>query len=256
MAAPTSVKVLEKALFILSQFFDQDEISLKELEELTQLNRTTIYRILQVYTKWGFLEQDAVTKKYKVSLKLLEISGTALRKLNFLNISRPYLLNLRDETGESAFLAVLDGQNTVVVDWERSYFNAHINVTIGKMVPAYCTGTGKAILSFLPPDELEVYLSELQIETYTEKTIPDKETLRAVLKETAERGYGMSFGEYDNDIVVAAAPIFNVQNRVIASCAIAALASRVKKVSQVEEYGELVKKAASEISRKLGSSTT
>jgi DNA-binding IclR family transcriptional regulator len=251
--ATTGVKVLEKALLILSQFFDHDEISLKELEELTELNRTTIYRILQVYTKWGFLEQDAATKKYKVSLKMLEISGTALRKLNFLNISRPYLLNLRDKTGESAFLAVLDGPNTVVVDWERSYFNAQINVTVGKIVPAYCTGTGKAILAFLPPDELEAYLSALTIEKYTEKTVPDKDTLREVLRVAAEKGYGMSFGEYDSDIVVAAAPIFNVQNRVVAACAVAALASRVTSVPQVEEYGVLVKKAAAEISKKLGS---
>jgi DNA-binding IclR family transcriptional regulator len=141
----------------------------------------------------------------------------------------------------------------VVVDWERSYFNAHINVTVGKMVPAYCTGTGKAILGALPKDELEAYLSALKIEQYTEKTIPDKDILREVLKETAKKGYGMSFGEYDSDIVVAAAPIFNVQNRVVAACAIAALASRVTSVPQVEEYGALVKKAAAEISRKLGS---
>jgi IclR family KDG regulon transcriptional repressor len=251
--ATNGVKVLEKSLLILSQFFEHNEITLKELEELTELNRTTIYRILQVYRRWGFLEQDPSSKKYRVSLKLLEISGTALRKLNFLNVSRPYLLNLRDETGESAFLAVLDGQNVVVVDWERSYYNAHINVTVGKMIPAYCTGSGKAILAFLSAEELEMYFSKLGIVEYTERTISDKDVLRRVLQQTRERGYGTSFGEYDSDIVVAAAPIFSVQNRVIASCAIAALATRVKDEQQVQKYGELVKKAAADISRKLGS---
>jgi DNA-binding IclR family transcriptional regulator len=69
---------------------------------------------------------------------------------------------------------------------------------------------------------------------------------------SAERGYAISKGEYDNYIVVVSAPIFDIHNRVIASCAIAALESRVKGDTQIEEYGSIVRNATLEISRKLG----
>jgi IclR family KDG regulon transcriptional repressor len=247
------VKVLDKALFILSQFFEKDELTLKELEEISGLNRSTIYRILQAYQKWGFLEKDPATKRYKVSIKILEMTGSVLRKLSFLNVCRPYLLRLRDEAGESTFLAILKGVNIIIADWELSYFDAHINITVGKTVPAHCTGSGKAILAFLTPEEQESVISRIKLKKYTENTITDKDKFLEVLRVTRERGYGVSKEEYDMDIVVAAAPIFGIHNRVIASCAIAALKSRVKSDDQIDEYGKLVIKAASEISQKLGS---
>jgi DNA-binding IclR family transcriptional regulator len=250
----TGVKVLDKALFILSQFFNRDELSLKDLEQLTQLNRSTIYRILQVFLKWGFLEQEPASKKYKVSIKILEMSGSVLRKISFLNICRPYLLSLRDSTGESSFLAILDGHNIVVVDWEPSHYNVQINITIGKTIPSYCTGSGKAILAFLPPEERESILLKMKLKKYTDNTITDIDAFRKLLKETALKGYGVSVGEYDAHIVIVSSPIFDIHNRAIASCSIAALETRVKGRGQIENYGRLVIKAASEISQKLGSS--
>lgn len=249
-----SVKVLDKALSILSNFFEKDEFALKELEERTQLNRSTIYRILKVYMKWGFVEQEPSTKKYRLSIKILEMAGSVLRRINFLNVCRPYLLNLRDETGESAFLAILNRDQIVVVDWEPSYYNAHIQVTVGKTIPAYCTAAGRAILSSLSASELNALLSRLTLKRYTENTITDQAMLRRELQATAERGYAVSKGEYDLNIVVVGAPIFDIHHRVVASCSIAALESRVKSDDQILRYGKLVMEATRQISRKLGAS--
>jgi IclR family KDG regulon transcriptional repressor len=253
MSTP-GVKVLDKALFILSVFFEKDEFSLKELEERTGLNRSTIYRILQVYLKWSFLEQDSNTKKYRLSIKILEMSSSVLRKISYLNVCRPYLLGLRDSTGESSFLAVRDGVNIVVVDWEPSYFNAQINIVVGKTVPAHCTAAGRAILAFMPQDEREALIEKMDMVRYTDHTIVQKDMLRQELKITSERGYAISRGEYDEYIFIVSAPIFGIHHRVIASCAIAALESRVQNEEQVAQFGKLVMEASGEISKKLGAS--
>jgi len=248
------VKVLDKAFLLLSHFYDRDTLSLKELVELTGMNRSTVYRILQMFLKWGYLERDDTSGRYRVSLKILELSGSMLRKMSLLNVCRPFLLDLRDRTGESSFLSVLRGQNIIIIDWEPSYYDALINVTVGKVVPAYTSGAGKAILAFLPHEERESRITGYTLRRYTDRTITDVQTLREVLHETAEAGYGVSRGEYDADIVVVAAPIFDIHNRVIASCAIGALKSRVKGEEQIHEYGVIVVDVASHISRKLGSS--
>ncbi len=248
------VKVLDKAFLLLSQFYNHDELLLKELVELTKLNRSTVYRIMQVLLKWGYVERDDHSGRYSVSLKILELSGAMLRKMSLLNVCRPFLLDLRDRTGESSFLSVLRDRNIIIIDWEPSYFDALINVTVGKAVPAYTSGAGKAILAFLPPEERESLLAGYSLHRYTDKTVCDLQTLKEVLRKTAEIRYGVSRGEYDADIVVVAAPIFDIHNRVIASCAIGALKSRVKSEGQICEYGKMVIAAASQISRKLGSS--
>ncbi len=248
------VKVLDKAFLLLSQFYSHDDLSLKELVELTEMNRSTVYRIMQVFLKWGYVERDNQTGRYKVSLKILELSGSMLRKMSLLNVCRPFLLDLRDRTGESSFLSVLRERNIIIVDWEPSYYDALINVTVGKAVPAYTSGAGKAILAFLPPGKRNSLLAGCTLQRYTDRTICDIQTLKKVLHETAETGYGVSMGEYDADIVVVAAPILDIHNRVIASCAIGALKSRVRGEGQIREYGRMVIEAASQISRKLGSS--
>lgn len=248
------VKVLDKAFLLLSHFYNHDSLSLKELVEMTEMNRSTVYRILRVFLRWGYLERDADTGRYSISLKILELSGSMLRKMSLLNICRPFLLDLRDRTGESSFLSVLREWNIVIIDWEPSYYDALINVTVGKAVPAYTSGAGKSILAFLSEEERQSILTGHTLRRYTERTITDMHTLREVLHQTAAMGYGVSWGEYDADIVVVAAPIFDIHNRVIASCAIGALKSRVKGNEQIHEYGKMVIDAASHISRKLGSS--
>jgi len=251
MATP-GVKVLDKALSILSTFFRKDDSTLKDLEEITHFNRSTIYRILKVYLKWGFLEQDPVTKRYRLSIKILEMAGSVLRKMNFLDICRPYLLQLRDQTGESAFLSILDRDQIVVVDWEPSYFNAHIRITVGKTVPCYSTAAGRAIMAFLPPAELDALLARMTMTRYTENTITDEAILRKSLAEVGRDGYSVSIGEYDRDIVVVSAPIFDIHHRVVASCSIAALESRVTSQAQIRNYGSLVAQLSQESSKKLG----
>ena len=134
MAVP-EIKVLDKALLILSIFRDKDNLSLQELEEITKLNISTIYRILRMYVKWGFIEHDSSTNRYQLSIKVLEIANSVLRRINSRDVSQPYLLRLREETGESAILTILENKYIIVVDWEPSYYDVHIKVTIGKRIP-------------------------------------------------------------------------------------------------------------------------
>jgi DNA-binding IclR family transcriptional regulator len=182
------------------------------------------------------------------------MSGSVLQKISYLDVCRPYLLQLRDSSKESSFLAILDGAIIVVIDWEPSRYNAQINIMVGKTVPAHCTGAGRAILAFLPEEELESLLQNMALNKFTENTVTDIKTFTRILRETRRRGYDVSKAEYDRHLTVVAAPIFNIHNRVIASCAIAALESRVKDDEQIEEYGRMVKAASVEISKKLGSS--
>lgn len=252
--ADASVKVLDKALSILSLFRTNSTLTVSEIESLTGYNRTTIFRIVQSFAAKGYLVQDPLTKKYRTSLQILELAGAVLRDLDIVGVCRPYLLNLREQTGESSYLGMLDGSDLVVVDWEQSSFDARIIVNVGKTIPAQCTGAGKAILSALDPKVRAETIAQLDFQKYTNRTITDPDELNRVLDESAARGFAVSRGEYNLDIVVVAAPIFDIHNRVVASCAVAALETRVPDETKIESLGRLTVDAARSISAELGAS--
>jgi DNA-binding IclR family transcriptional regulator len=248
----SKVKVLEKALFILSQFLDHEEFSFQDLLRISGYNRTTLYRILQSLVDHTFLQQDPANGNYQVSVNLIRLAGSAIGKLNFLPTCRPYLKKLVKATREYAFIAILEGPNIVVVDLELSNMDVQVNVTLGKIVPAHCTGAGKALLAFLDQRELDDILKEISFEKFTERTLTNKKQLLESLKETREKGYGVSRGEYDPDIIATGAPIFGVQDRVVACIAIAALDSRVNDEATIRNNGKLVRNMATDISKRLG----
>ena len=71
------------------------------------------------------------------------------------------------------------------------------------------------------------------------------------LNKTSSRGFGVSIEEFGPDVIAVAAPIFNINNVVIASIAVAALKSRISNDNQVEKLGKSVIKSASDISKEL-----
>ena len=89
MSTP-KVKVLDKALEILSHFYSYDVLSVKDIEEITRYNSTTIFRILRSFVEWGYLQQDIITKKYSLSIKIVEMAGTLLKKMNLIHICLLY----------------------------------------------------------------------------------------------------------------------------------------------------------------------
>jgi DNA-binding IclR family transcriptional regulator len=123
---------------------------------------------------------------------------------------------------------------------------------VGKTVPLYCSAAGRAIIAFLETSISEPLIKSMTLKPYTSNTITDKAVFQKVLEETRVGGYATSWGEYDTDIVVVGAPIFNIHDRVIGSCAIAALESRVKDQEKIDRFGTLVKKTSYGISKKLG----
>lgn len=248
----SKVKVLEKALFMLSKFLDHEEFSFQDLLRISNYNRTTLYRILQSLVSHSFLRQDPASGNYQVSANLIRLAGSAIGRLNFLPTCRPYLKELVKATREYAFVAILEGPNIVIIDLEQSNMDVQVNVALGKIVPAHCTGAGKALLAFLDQRELADILKEISFEKFTERTVTNKKQLLESLKETRKKGYGVSRGEYDPDIIAIGAPIFGVQDRIVACIAIAALDSRVNGEATIRNHGKLVSNMAADISNKLG----
>ncbi len=78
---------------------------------------------------------------------------------------------------------------------------------IGTSAPAYRTGPGKAILAFLPAEELDRYLNRVRLEAFIPNTITSVDRLLVELQRTRARGFAVDSEAFGVMLRCAAAPV-------------------------------------------------
>jgi DNA-binding IclR family transcriptional regulator len=121
---------------------------------------------------------------------------------------------------------------------------------IGSRWPVFATSTGKAILAYLPPDELASLLAQ-PIRPLTDKTITSIEQLRACLEEIRHQGYAVAAEELELGFIAVGAALLDAGRRPVAAISLGGTRTRMTE-ARVPEIGELVREAAKRISHKLG----
>jgi IclR family KDG regulon transcriptional repressor len=164
--------------------------------------------------------------------------------------ARPYLKALRDHTGETIHLAVLDHASVLYINKMESRQAIRMSSNIGGRAPAYCTSDGKALLAFQPEDFVSALLRDA-VPARTPNTITDPKALRRDLVAIRARGYAIDNEESELGMRSVAAPIRTHSGAVIASLSIAGPTHRVSKKTLMSYTREVVQ-AADAISQRLG----
>jgi IclR family pca regulon transcriptional regulator len=134
-----------------------------------------------------------------------------------LDLARPYLEELRDETGLSTHLGILEGNEVAYIARVPGRGVSTVNVTVGSRLPAHATALGKVLLAFQKEEKLTIMLHGNELKKYTGKTKTQLLALENELREIKEKGYSTSDEEFENGIFSVAAPILNKQGHIIAA---------------------------------------
>jgi DNA-binding IclR family transcriptional regulator len=118
---------------------------------------------------------------------------------------------------------------------------------MGGRVPAHCSATGKVILAWQPEDTINNVI-KAGLKPFTARTIVQAGRLREELRSVRARGYALNREEWREDVCGLGAPVWNHENRVVASISITTPASRFDE----EALRPLVIAAARGVSRELG----
>jgi len=110
---------------------------------------------------------------------------------------RPFLAQLVRETGETANLAMLDGDEVVYIAQVPSAHSMRMFTEPGRRVRPHCTAVGKALLAQLPPREARALLEQGGMPAYTPTTITDPDLLVAHLEVIRKQGYAVDEGEQE-----------------------------------------------------------
>ncbi|MGO4889412.1 IclR family transcriptional regulator [Anaerobacillus sp. MEB173] len=213
-----SANSLVRGLQILKLFNDdKPTLSLAEIAKELGVNRTVPYRLLYTLQSLGYLYQDESTKRYNLTPKVLELGFAFLSSLKLPEIAQHYLECLRDETGASCHLSILDGHEVVYIGSAPIRGVSAVNVNIGLRLPAHATANGKLLLAYLPKEKLNQIVFGSELKSYTERTQTDLLELQQELEQIRKNGYSYSKGEFHHGIQSVAVPIFDRSGNVMAA---------------------------------------
>jgi len=214
---------LARGLEILRLFrAEQPTLSLAEIANQLGMSRTAPFRLLFTLQSLGYLKQYEDTKRYELTPKVLELGFAYLNTLQITEVARPYLEKLRDETGGSAHIGILDDTSVVFVAVQQGRGPSTVSVSIGYRLPAHATAVGKTLLAFQPRETWEEFLLLSDLPRYTKDT---KTMMSVVLKEldmVRKQGYSVSSGEFEVGIRSVSAPVFDQTGRAVAAVSVAA----------------------------------
>jgi IclR family KDG regulon transcriptional repressor len=182
------VKSVTKVLDILEHLgAAQGVVSVSDLARATGLNVSTVFRLLQTLMARGYVEQERSNRGYFLGPRIFQMGSAYLQGSDLATIARPHLEALRDTVGETAYL-VMFSQGEIVQLCKADGKQA-VSAAIRSMVrePAYCTATGKVLLSALSAEELDKYVQTVALQSFTPQTLTSKvELKREIAKVRAE----------------------------------------------------------------------
>jgi DNA-binding IclR family transcriptional regulator len=217
LTVKSALRVL-KIFELLAQY--PNGLTVKEMSEKLGWPQSSTFNLIQTLYNQSYLSQSS-SKKYKLGANLIQLGSKALDSFDFVTDSQPYLQELMNTVEETVFMAVLSEDKVIYVnkfEFERSI---RTSAYIGMQRPVYCTGLGKAFLTFLPIREREEILSKIELKAITPKTITDRHALELQLSEFFKLGYTFEEEENEEGLLCIAAPVFDVSKRVKAAVSVA-----------------------------------
>ena len=118
-------------------------------------------------------------------------------------------------------------------------------------MPFHCASSSKVLIAYQSPEEIDRIINETPITKYTHQTITEPEKLKKHFNEIREKGYAICKDELEEGIKAIAAPIKNVNGKVIASITITGVSKRISS-NNIEELIKVVMSSALEISAIIG----
>ncbi len=240
-----TVLSVEKAFRVLECFrADSQSLSLTQIAMLAELDKSAAQRFTHTLTSLGYLRKDPETKRFELTPRTLNIGYVYTRTNTLLKRAMPYLLHLSKETEETVNLTFLDDTDIVFVARFLSRHVLNTDVTIGSRMPAYCTAPGRAILAFLPDTERDAILDRSNRAALTPHTIWKREDLISLLRKCRQNGYATAFEEVFAGDASVAAPVLNLEGRVLAAVNIATSTTRFTPEEAVRKFAPLAVAAA------------
>ena len=225
---------------------------LLDISNELELNKSTVHRILNSLICMDYVKQDPDTSKYSLTFKICSLSNQVLSHNSLIDIARPYIQDLAEQTGETVHLVQMEGINAVYIDKVEAPHNSVRMVSmVGKTIPLYCSGVGKAILADMDDDQIRQIWEQSELHTYTANTVTDYNTFLKVIATIRNNGYSMDNEEMEIGVRCIAVSLGCVHHKLPYAISISAPKARMKD-KQITQYKKLLLNTKKQLLAELG----
>lgn len=242
-----------KALDILTLFnTDNPRMTLTSISKALGIPKSTVHHLLSTLLEYGFVEKQD-DDSYGLGKTIIALTQNVVVNVELRDRAAPILRSLADSCNESVYLTVRDGNSVLYIYAIESSQRLLARTAVGDRAELYCTSVGKAVLAFLPREEVNrMYgTDEAVMRPYTRYTFTDIDRLHEELALSRARGYSIDNQEHELNTFCLGAPIFNASNTVIGACSISGIDSEIIG-SRLETLASEIIYSAQEISRRMG----
>jgi DNA-binding IclR family transcriptional regulator len=209
---------LSRGLEVLLAFTpERRRMTLTEMGQAVGVTRSAVFRIAYTLDQLGFLTYDAGTRSYALGPQVLRLGYGYLASRDLVEVARPQLEALRDRTGWSAHLGVLEAREVVYLARLPTRRTLSSVVQVGTRLPAHATTMGRVLLSALPPAELKALYAGVTLEPHGARTPTTLPALLAQAEADRAAGFAAHVAGYEAGVASVAAPVRDVTGATVAA---------------------------------------
>lgn len=223
--------------------------SVTELGEKIDCGKSGAFKLLSVLVQAGLATQT-LDRKYTLGPAVYILGKTYEDQIGLSKLVKPYLIRLRDLTGENASFSMLINGKANLIYREESLQLVRVAGSVGQERPLYAGATGKVLGAFQDDSVIRKRLMEEPIVPFTERTLTSPNAILEEYSKIRAQGYAISDGELNVETIGIGAPIRDDSGNVWAAISIGAPRMRVDEVKK-DRYIFLVQEIAQEMSRDL-----
>jgi len=243
--ANNPVGATEKTLRILNALKQLDGAGVTELGQELDISKGTVHNHLATLEDHEYVVNEGGT--YRLGLRFLELGEYTRRESRLLEIAKPKVDQLAEETGEIANLMTEQHGRGIYLYIARGEKAVNLDTTVGTRQYLHTSALGKSILSEMPEERLEDVLQRHGLPAMTPNTVTTRDALEAELDDIRERGVAFDGEERAEGIRCVAAPITNNHGNLHGSVSVSGPSTRMKDDRFRSEIPEAVQNIATVI---------
>jgi IclR family acetate operon transcriptional repressor len=241
-----SIQSVDRALYLLETIAEAGgEATLTDLATRTGLNISTCHHLLATLIQRGFAAKVPGRRLYALGSRIIALSHACLQ-VDLPRRAQPYLEAINRATGETVHLAALQGDNVMTLAVREARHAVRVDTgKIGRVEAPHATSVGKAMMAWLPEDEIRRILGQ-SLKRFTDKTITDFPELLESLRHVRRNGYAIDREEFLPGVICVGAAI-----RDQAGTVIGAISASTPAMRATEEHLGLMRDEISAATRAL-----
>jgi DNA-binding IclR family transcriptional regulator len=234
--AAEGVQSISRAVLVLSVLSSvgRTGASLARIVILSRLHKATAHRILCALLNEGFVEQDAVTRNYRLGAQISVLSAVMGQQFDLRVVGKDVLNRLAEVTGDAVYLGVRTHYDGLCLDLrEGAHKVPLLRLRADECWPLGIGAFSIALLAFLSDAEVDAIIERNARYLGAQSDITPQH-IRQQVELTRQRGHACSRNLGQLGMAAAAVPVFDPHWRPLASLCITTTLDRFYATREAE----------------------